>query len=81
MSLGGINSHFCRRTCSQAALLAAFLSLSVSASAQTNSCDLNGDGVVDSADVALAVDMALGTAACSANVEGSGNCTVVCSAL
>ncbi len=62
---------------SRAALLAALLSVSVSAWGQISPCDLNRDGVVDSADVALAVDMALGTAACTANVEGPGRCTVM----
>jgi len=65
-----------RRTKSRVALFAALLSLSVSAWAQISSCDLNGDGVVDSADVALAVNMALGTAACTANVEGPGTCSL-----
>ena len=40
-------------------------------------CDLNQDGVVNSTDVTLAVNMALGTAACTANVEGSDVCTVI----
>ena len=62
-----------RRLNGRAALLAALLSLSVSAWAQVSPCDLNGDGVVDSADVALAVDMALGKASCTANIEGPGN--------
>ena len=39
-------------------------------------CDLNQDGVVNSADVTLAVNMALGTNTCSANVEGPNTCTV-----
>ena len=66
-----------RRTKSRAALLAAFLSLSVSAWAQISPCDLNTDGVIDSADVTLAVNMALGTASCTANIEGHATCTVV----
>lgn len=40
-------------------------------------CDLNQDGVVNSADVTLAVNMALGTNTCSANVEGPNTCTVI----
>ena len=51
--------------------------ISSSAIAQTSACDLNRDGVVNNADVTLAVNMALGTASCSANVEGAGICTVV----
>ena len=66
----------CRKS-THVALFAALFSLSVSAWAQSNSCDLNGDGVVDSADVALAVNMALGSASCTANVESPGSCTVV----
>ena len=66
-----------RRTKSRARLLAAGLSLSFAVWGQISSCDLNGDGVVDSADVALAVNMALGTATCTGNVEGPGACTLV----
>lgn len=40
-------------------------------------CDLNQDGVVNSADVTLAVNMALGSTACTANVEGADVCTVI----
>lgn len=40
-------------------------------------CDLNGDGVVNSADVTVAINMALGTTPCTANVEGPDVCTVV----
>lgn len=47
-------------------------------SAQTYSpCDLNRDGVVNSADVTLAVNMALGTTPCTANLEGQDICTVI----
>jgi len=46
-------------------------------SAQTSPCDLNGDGVVNSADVTLAVNMALGTTPCTANLEGADVCTVI----
>lgn len=46
--------------------------------AQTYSpCDLNKDGVVNSLDVTLAVNMALGTASCTASVEGADVCTVI----
>jgi hypothetical protein len=40
-------------------------------------CDLGKYGVVNSADVTLAVNMALGTIPCTANVEGPNTCTVV----
>jgi hypothetical protein len=42
-----------------------------------NACDLNGDGVVDAADVKLAVDMSLHSKPCLANVIGDGVCNVV----
>ncbi len=59
-------------------LVIALLSVVVSASAQSNSaCDLNGDGAVDSSDVNLAMSMALGTTACTANIEAPLSCTVV----
>lgn len=45
--------------------------------AQSNPCDLNGDGVVNSTDVTLAVNMALGTTTCTANLEGADVCTVI----
>jgi hypothetical protein len=42
-------------------------------------CDLNGDGVIDSLDVDLMVDKALGRSTCSASddLSGDGMCTVV----
>ncbi|MEO7143487.1 MAG: putative Ig domain-containing protein [Bryobacteraceae bacterium] len=43
-----------------------------------NACDLATPfGTIDSADVTLAVNMALGTTPCTANVEGPRICTVV----
>src|ERR1700724_386501 len=42
-----------------------------------SACDLNQDGLTDATDVTLAVKMALGTALCTANVEGPLTCTVV----
>ncbi len=42
------------------------------------SCDLNGDGVVNSLDVQMAINQALGTAACiNADLYQSGQCSVV----
>ena len=40
-------------------------------------CDLNQDGVVNSTDVTLAVNMAIGTQTCTANLEGADTCTVI----
>jgi len=59
-------------------VLTGVLCISPSLWAQTYSpCDLNKDGVVNSLDVTLAVDMALGTTTCTANVEGPDVCTVI----
>jgi hypothetical protein len=54
--------------------------IATSAMAQSvpaNPCDLNSDGVVNVADITLAVNMALGASTCTANVEGPGVCDVV----
>ena len=41
-------------------------------------CDLNGDGVVNVADVQLAVNQAVGAVACSsADLDGDGSCNVI----
>lgn len=40
-------------------------------------CDVTGDRVVDSADVAAETDMALGAAACTNDLDRDGACTVV----
>lgn len=45
--------------------------------AQINACDLNNDGTVNAVDVQLAVNMALGTAPCTTNIDGAGVCNVV----
>jgi len=65
------------RTGIAGALAACFLSVSSPAWAQTSPCDLNKDGVINATDVTLAINMALGTAPCTASVEGSGTCTVI----
>jgi len=40
-------------------------------------CDLNGDGLVNSLDVQIAINQVLGLAACTtADLDGSGTCTV-----
>ncbi|MBZ5635741.1 MAG: putative Ig domain-containing protein, partial [Acidobacteriia bacterium] len=66
-----------RWTKSRAALLTALLSLSFSAWGQISPCDLNGDGVINVLDVTRAVNMVLGIAPCTANIEGPNTCTVV----
>jgi hypothetical protein len=40
-------------------------------------CDLNQDGVISILDVQLAINMALGSTPCSANIAGPGVCNVV----
>jgi hypothetical protein len=47
------------------------------AQVQLNACDLNADGVVNSADVTAAVNMDLGLMPCTANVTALGTCSVV----
>jgi hypothetical protein len=42
-----------------------------------SACDLNQDGAINATDVSLAINMALGTALCSASVEGSKSCSVI----
>lgn len=59
-----------------AALTACFLAYSPSVRAQ-GTCDLDASGSVTGADVTLAISMALGTSACTANVEGPLTCTVI----
>ena len=63
------------------AAIVTIVPLMVSSSAwaqiQINACDLNADGVVNSADVTLAVNMDIGTAACTANIAGVALCNVV----
>jgi hypothetical protein len=43
----------------------------------SNPCDLNGDGVVNSSDVSMAVSMVLGQITCNGGLRGLGTCTVV----
>lgn len=62
---------------SLAVLTTSLCLLPIAGFAQTSPCDLNQDGKVDSSDVQLATNMALGTASCTANVAGSGVCNVV----
>lgn len=48
-----------------------------SGSGALNSCDLNADGTVNVIDVQMSVNMDLGMAPCTANIDGSGVCNVV----
>jgi hypothetical protein len=52
--------------------------LSTAASSPVSACDLNGDGVVNGADVQLAISQALGTTACKAvDINSDGSCNIV----
>jgi hypothetical protein len=62
---------------SSLALVGLFSLCSLSYAATFSPCDLNQDGVVNSVDVTLAVNMALGTTQCTASVEGADVCTVI----
>jgi hypothetical protein len=47
-------------------------------SAQSGSCDLNDNGVVDIVDLQLAINAALGLSACNAgDLDGNGTCNIV----
>ncbi len=50
---------------------------SSAAFAQSSACDLDNSGSTNVVDVTRAVNMALGTQTCTANVEGPTTCTVV----
>jgi hypothetical protein len=60
-----------------ASLTAGLLFHPLSAWAQFSPCDLNKDGAVNSLDVTLAVNMALGTSSCTASITGTGGCNVL----
>jgi hypothetical protein len=54
------------------------LGTGVGSSLKPASCDINGDGVVNAADVQAAMDQALGALPCTtANLHNTGTCTVV----
>ena|SRR5215467_7612191 len=65
-----------RRT-SRAVLATGLFFFSLSAWAQSNPCDLNGDGRVDATDVQAAINMSLGVSSCSANIAGLNVCNVI----
>lgn len=52
----------------------AFLALSLAAQASVSPCDLNKDGVINTADVQLAINMTLGSVPCTASIDGAGVC-------
>jgi hypothetical protein len=60
-------------------LTACLFLCSLSAWAQTNPCDINGDGTVNSADVQAAINMSIGIATCpsTVSVAGPGVCNAV----
>ncbi len=64
------------RKASLSVLTAGFL-FSISAWAQSNPCDLTGDGIVDASDVQAAINMSVGAASCTANIVAPGICNVV----
>lgn len=76
-NFGGSPRHFLRRKGIVVGLTACFFSFLPFIRAQGNACDLNQDGIINTADVTLAINMALGTTSCSAKVEGSSICTVI----
>src|SRR5438094_6169483 len=45
--------------------------------AQTSPCDLNGDVLVNVADVQMAINQALGVSACTADLDSDGECDIV----
>jgi fibronectin type 3 domain-containing protein len=53
------------------------ISSSAWAQIQVNACDLNADGVVNSADVTLAVNMDIGLSVCTADIVAVNTCNVV----
>jgi hypothetical protein len=65
-------NFFARRL---ALFVAALTILSESSSAQTTSCDVNGDGAVNVVDVQLLINMELGAATCTANIGGVLQCS------
>lgn len=69
------NPHRARQV---AVLTAAWLGMSNAAWAQAlNGCDLNADRAINTIDVQLSVNMALGATGCTATIEGTGVCNVV----
>lgn len=66
------------RTGRAAVFTVLLLGLSPAAWSQAlNGCDLNADRAINTIDVQLSVNMALGATGCTATIEGSGVCNVV----
>jgi Right handed beta helix region len=62
----------------QATSDAFLLKLSAATGTPVSACDLNGDGVINSADVQIAINQTLGVTPCTgASLENNGQCTVV----
>jgi hypothetical protein len=54
------------------------LQVDSSSAPPSSACDLNGDGIVNSVDVQIAINQALGVTACTtAALTGNGQCNVV----
>src|SRR6516225_10805132 len=77
VAVNGSMGRYLRMRKALSVLSAGLFLLSVSAWAQSNACDLNGDGKVDATDVQSAINMSLGLSGCSANVYGANVCNVV----
>ncbi len=58
-------------------LLTIFLVQGLTAQTASSPCDINGDGVVNVADVQIAVNEVLGLSACTMNLDGTGTCDIV----
>jgi hypothetical protein len=54
-----------------------FTEVHLSSTVPVSSCDLTGDGTVDSHDVSAAVSAALKQSACKADISGDGSCDVI----
>lgn len=65
------------QTCRAAMVTVLTLAWSGAAFAQSTACDLDNSGATNVVDVTRAVNMALGTTACTANVEGPQTCTII----
>ncbi len=60
---------------SYASSTVAFKAAASGSGSTQNPCDLNNDGTVNTLDVQLAVNMALGMTSCTASIDGAGICT------
>lgn len=67
----------CRHWASIACLAGAALNIPQSGLAATSACDLNQSGAVDSSDVQLELNEALGITSCTADINADGSCNVL----